>query len=289
MPISTRPGTGVVRRATAVEEFGVGAALGWGMIVACVLPIGLLGGLTITLWTGPRQWGLLVLDVVVLAIAALLEEVAFRGYPFQRLIEAIGPTGATLLMAVLFAVRHLQNPDATRVSTLVTVFAGWFLAMCYLRTRALWLSWGFHFAWNTAMGLLFGLPISGIRTFSAVIEANTSGPYWITGGGYGPEGSLIAAFVLLIGMLVLFRVTRGYAWDYSHPVIVPGGFPVDIDAAAKRQHEEAMATPAPPAPPQYVQIIAPAGSLAANLPPTLLTLRTRTDGEAEGAGDGEKT
>jgi membrane protease YdiL (CAAX protease family) len=249
---------GLVKRATAAREFALGAALGWGMMVACVLPIALAGGLTLTFWTGSHQFALVLLDLLVLAAAALLEEVAFRGYPFQRLIDAIGPTLATLLMAVLFALRHLENPDATSASTLVTVFAGWMLAIAYLRTRALWLSWGLHFAWNASMGILFGLPISGIRTFSPVIEANTGGPFWITGGNYGPEGSLAAAVVLLIGIFVLFKVTRNYAWQYAQPVIIPGGYPVDIDAAARRQHDVAMASPAAPTPPQFVQIIAPA-------------------------------
>ncbi len=215
-----------------------------------------MGGLRITLWTTPRQIGLAVLDIVVLALAALLEEVAFRGYPFQRLIESIGPLMATLLMSALFALRHISNPDSTAAGVVVTVFAGWLLSAAYLRTRALWLSWGFHFSWNVAMGLLFGLPISGIRTFSPVIESNTSGPFWITGGGYGPEGSLICGLVLLAGLVVLFKVTREYAYRYTFAPIVPAGIPVDLDAAARRQHEAAMAVPgdAAPAEPRLVQI-----------------------------------
>lgn len=257
---------GLVARPTAVREFGLGVALGWGMMVACVLPIAVIGGLRLTFWTGPHQFGLMALDLIVLALAALLEEVAFRGYPFQRLVESMGPTLATLLMAILFALRHLENPDATPASTLFTVFAGWLFAVAYLRTRALWLPFGLHFAWNAAMGVLFGLPISGIRAFSPVIEANARGPFWIAGGGYGPEGSLVAVAVILVSIFVLFKITREYAWDYAHPVIVPGGIAVDIDAATRRQHEAAMASPAAPAPPQFVQIIAPAGSMPASGP-----------------------
>lgn len=258
---------GLVKRVSAGREFALGAAVGWGMMVACVLPIALTGGLALTFWTGIHQFELLGLDLLILVLAALVEEVAFRGYAFQRLIEAIGPALATLLMAVLFALRHLENPDATAASTLVTVFAGWLLAIAYLRTRALWLPWGLHFAWNATMGLLFGLPISGIHVFSPVIEANARGPFWMTGGAYGPEGGFLALPVLLVGIVILFKVTRSYAWQYAQPVIVPGGVPVDIDAAARRQHEAAMATPAPPAPPQFVQIILPAS--AAPPPPSL--------------------
>ena len=44
------------------------------------------------LLAGSRQFGILFVDLLLLAVASLAEEVAFRGYPFQRLIEAMGPT-----------------------------------------------------------------------------------------------------------------------------------------------------------------------------------------------------
>jgi len=252
---------GLIRRATAFREFSLGAALGWGGMVVSVLPIALFGGMTITFWTGPRQFGLLFIDLITLLVAALVEEVAFRGYPFQRLIDATGPTLATLIMSATFGLVHLSNPDSTLASTLVTVLAGWLFALAYLRTRALWLPWGVHFAWNTSMGLLFGLPVSGLRNFSPVISTNAHGPLWLTGDGYGPEGGLITIFVLLGSLGVLMWITQDYAYEYAQPAIIPGGIPVDIDAAAKRQHEEAMASPAELAAPKLVQIL-PVGGVA---------------------------
>ncbi len=255
---------GLIRRATAAREFGTGAALGWGAMVVCVLPMAVIGGLTITFWRSPRQFGLLFLDLLVLLVAALAEEVTFRGYPFQRLIDGLGPVMATLLASAAFGLRHLANPESSLASTLVTVLAGWLLALAYLRTRALWLPWGLHFAWNASMGVLFGLPISGLRMFSPVISTNPHGPLWLTGDGYGPEGSGVAAVVLLASLGVLMWVTRDYAWQYAQPVIVPGGIPVDIDAAAQRQHEAAMASPAEvAATPQLVQILPVGGTSAA--------------------------
>lgn len=246
---------GLELRAGWRREFALGAALGWGGVVACVLPIALIGGLVVTLYTTWQQFGLILVDLVILAVAALAEEVAFRGYPFQRLIDATGPVIATLLMSVVFGLIHLGNPGATGASTLVTIFAGWLLAVAYLRTRALWVGWGFHFAWNASMGILFGLPISGITIFSPVVSSNAVGPLWITGGDYGPEGSAIGALVLLVLMLVLVSATRDLKHRYAQPVIVPGGIPVDLDAIARRQHEAAMgAAPASPATPQLVQI-----------------------------------
>lgn len=243
---------GLVRRPGWGREFALGSALGWAGMVACVLPIALTGGLVVTFFTAHRQFALVLLDLAVLAIAALAEETAFRGYPFQRLIEATNPTTATVAISLLFGFLHLTNYGATFASTIVTIFAGWLLAICYLRTRALWVGWGFHFTWNATMGVLFGLPISGITTFSPVVASNAVGPLWITGGDYGPEGSLICAIVILVLIFVTIRSTRDLNYRYAQPVIVPAGIPVDIDAISRRQHEQAMGPQ--DAAPQIVQI-----------------------------------
>jgi membrane protease YdiL (CAAX protease family) len=216
------------------REFGLGAAIGWGMQIASILPMVLIGGLIVSFWAIPRQFGTLFLDLLFLAVAALAEEVAFRGYPFQRLIDATGPTLATLLSSFVFAAVHIFNPSANGASFLVTVLSSWLLSIAYLRTRALWVCWGWHFAWNASMCLLFGLPVSGLTQFSPVIQSNTVGPSWITGGDYGPEASTVTALVILVGLFVVYRATRGYAYLYAQPVIVAAGIPVNLDAMSSK-------------------------------------------------------
>ncbi len=238
---------GLVFRSGWKREFGLGAALGWGMLVASILPLVLTGGLIITFWLVPRQFGILLIDLLLLAVAALAEEVAFRGYPFQRLIEAMGPTLATLVFSFAFAGLHVFNPGANRASFAITVFSSWLLSVAYLRTRALWVCWGWHFAWNASMCVVFGLPVSGITEFSPVIQSNTVGPTWITGGDYGPEASVVTAIVLLIGIFIVYRATREYAYLYTQPVIVPAGIPVDLDAMSRTlaPHHPVAPQPAP--------------------------------------------
>lgn len=203
------------------REFGLGAALGWGMLIASILPTILLGGLIVSVWTSPRQWLILLVDLLILAIASLAEEVAFRGYPFQRLVDSIGPIAATLLLSIVFGLAHMFNPGANTTSIVITIFAGWLLSAAYLRTRALWFSWGWHFAWNVSMGVLFGLPISGLTRFSPIIQSNTVGPEWITGGDYGPEASVVAGIVILAGLVAVFVMTREYARRYGRPAAPP--------------------------------------------------------------------
>jgi membrane protease YdiL (CAAX protease family) len=218
---------GLPERPTAGREWVIGAALGWGLVVLAVLPMALGGTLHVEFWWSLRSFWLLVLYLATLAVSALVEEIAFRGYPFRRLIKAMGPTGATVVMSLFFGLLHAFNPDATWISVLITMFAGVLLSLAWLRTHGLWLGWGLHFAWNASMGVLFGLPVSGIVDFSSVVQTRAIGAHWLTGGYYGPEGALLTLPVLVAGIVVLVLVTSDYAWQYTHKPIVAAGYPMD--------------------------------------------------------------
>jgi membrane protease YdiL (CAAX protease family) len=246
--------TGLVPRPGWGREFALGAALGWAGVLACVLPAALIGSLFITTFTNTHQYFVAFLDLIALAAGTLAIEIAFRGYPFLRLVEAMGPTLGTVFMAIIYAIWRTHAAPTTTASVLVSFFLGLVLAIAILRTRALWVGWGFHFAWVATMSMLFGLPVAGSMSYSPVIAANANGPAWISGGGQGPEGS---AFAVLVSLLLLFwivRLTSDLKYKYGYPEIIPGGIPVDIDAAARAQHEAAMAS-VEPQPPPLVQIL----------------------------------
>lgn len=253
-PIPAARAMGLVQRPGWGHEWRLGAALGWAGVVACVLPVALIGGLTVTAFTNAHQFYVAALDLIALSAGTLAVEVAFRGYPFQRLVEAMGSWLGTFFMAVVYAIWRTHAGQTTTAEVLVSFFLGWVLALGVLRTKALWVSWGFHFAWLAAMGLLFGLPVAGTMSYSPVIATNTSGAAWITGAEQGPEGS---AFAVLVSFLLLFAmasITSDLKYKYGFPELVPGGVPVDLDAAARRQHEAAMAQTPQNGQPQLIQI-----------------------------------
>ena len=219
---------GLGMRAGWGREFAMGAALGWAMVAVVILLVALGGHLYIQLWTAPAAWGRLVLQLFVVATVALAEEIAFRGYAFQKLVAAVGPFAATLLAGIFFGLVRVQAPAATSAAVWVSGMAAILLSVAYLRTHALWLCWGLHFAWLAAIGILFGQPLAGSRTASSVIQTYADGPTWLTGAEYGPEGSVITLVLLWIGLYFLFRITRDLAWKVNQPVLRPAGIPMDL-------------------------------------------------------------
>jgi membrane protease YdiL (CAAX protease family) len=256
-PVSAQ---GLPRRQGWPSEAGVGLAVGWSLAVICVLPMVVAGGIAIVLVLQPSAWGWLAADAAFFALAAMAEEIAFRGYGFQRFEHAVGPAGAALGFAAYYAIVQVQAPGSNHASVAVSVMLSLVLSAAYLRTRALWLSWGLNFGWKASRALIFGLAVSGVNNHSPVVQGDPMGPLWLTGGGYGLDGCWVAFAVLLAALPVVFRITHELDYRYNAPVIVPGGIPVDLDAAARRQHEAAMG-PAEPAAPSLVQIF-PAASPA---------------------------
>lgn len=235
------------------REVGLGLATGWGLAIACVLPMALIGGIAITLSTTASAWGWLLVDVAFFAFASLVEEVAFRGYGFQRFVRAVGPLGASLGFAAYYAIVQSFLPGSSRVSIFVSMAISLVLSAAYLRTRALWVSWGLNFAWKASRALLFGLAVTGVNSNSPVVQGDPMGPFWVTGGGFGLESSWITFFLILAALPVVFRITKDLDYRYNAPEIVPGGMPVDLSAAAQAQHSAAVGS-AEPAPPALVQI-----------------------------------
>jgi hypothetical protein len=236
-----------------MQEFGTGMAAGWAAAAVCVLAMALFGGIAISVSTSPSSWGWLLVDLAYFKVLCLAEELTFRGYAFQRFARATGPAGAVFGFSLLYAFLQSMTPGATRTTSALSFVLAVGLSIAYLRTRALWVSWGINFGWRASRALLFGLAVNGDNTHSPVVQGDPTGSFWLTGGGFGLESSWFAFFVMLALIPLIYRITRELDFRYNAPELIPGGIPVDIDAAARRQHEAAMG-PAEPAPQPLVQI-----------------------------------
>lgn len=159
------------------------------------------------------QSGLLGVGSVIL-IAAMLEEVMFRGVLFRMLENIWGTLPALWIQSLLFALPHLENVEgAGLVASLTTVISvmliGAFWALVFVHTRNLWIVGVNHAAWNFAI-MLTGLPLSGLEDWRglAPFESRYNGPDWLTGGVFGPENSALTVGVIVVCLVVLFHEAR---------------------------------------------------------------------------------
>jgi hypothetical protein len=132
-----------------------------------------------------------------------------RGYPLQALSEAWGAGPALAVTSVFFGLMHAGNPDVGPVGVLDTGLAGVFIGALYLRTGSLWWASGAHMAWNWTHGFLADMQVSGLEIADAPgVVAHVRGPVMVSGGSFGPEGSLLTAAVLVVAAVWAWRTPR---------------------------------------------------------------------------------
>lgn len=193
-----------------VRDLVVGSAIGIGALALAVGVAAAAGGLRFTFAGSDMLLAVgrsFVSSAVLLFVAALAEEAAFRGYPLQTLTRAHLVWFGILLTSLPFGFVHLRNPNVVPGVTFAnTAFAGVWLAAAYLRTRSLWFPLGVHWGWNWALGWIFGLPISGLRIVShPILVGQDAGPAWLTGGNYGIEGGVACSIALVVSTLFIWR------------------------------------------------------------------------------------
>jgi membrane protease YdiL (CAAX protease family) len=149
------------------------------------------------------------ITVMMLLIAALYEELLYRGYAFQTLVRAGQRVVPIVMLSLLFGLGHWGNPNRTLFSTLNTVLAGVWLSLAYLKSRNLWYPTALHLGWNLALGPLFGIPVSGrLVPAHPLLLTTGSAAHWLTGGEYGSEGGAAATVMLLAAIGWEIRALR---------------------------------------------------------------------------------
>jgi membrane protease YdiL (CAAX protease family) len=194
------------------------SALGWplGLVLGAATPLlvaaAFLAAGHADLRSAAPTAGSLPATTVQMAIGVLLlsawEEIGFRGYPLQLLAEWRGLGVAALLTGLAFGLLHAGNPGANPAGLAFTAMNGALLAWVVIRTGSLWLACGYHGGWNLVAAMVLGLRDSGAVHEGALFRTELTGPAWLTGGGFGFEGSPVTAVVEAAVLVLMVRWAR---------------------------------------------------------------------------------
>jgi len=194
----------------AARGFGAGLVLG-AMPAALAVGLSLVAGDARFLPDssgGPARYlEIMGRTALLLAPAALLEEIIFRGVGQVVLGRAIGRLPAVLTLSGLFALAHVLNPNTTALGLLNIALAGVLLGVAFYAPGGLWTAWGAHLGWNATLAAL-DAPVSGLPFQVPWIDYQPGGPVWLTGGSFGPEGGLLATVAIALATATAWRWAR---------------------------------------------------------------------------------
>ena len=164
--------------------------------------------------TAPGSWwGEAGRSTIFFLPAASFEELFIRGYVFAVLRRAAGWKLALIVTSIVFGLLHAANPNPDAESILAVIVAGFFLGAILLVTRSLYAAGAAHFAWNWVMSGALHSAVSGLPSGDPDYRVVDSGPDWLTGGRWGPEGGLAAVTAMFVVLFYLFgRYMRRMEW-----------------------------------------------------------------------------
>ena len=194
---------GLDRGAASPRILGEGFLLGVVPLAVPAVALLVVGWLDIEAAREGSSMRLAVLTLLALAPAALLEELALRGYVFSVLREAWGWKPALLVLSVLFGAAHWRNPGATVQTLTLVSLAGVFLGMVLIATGSLYAAWLAHLAWNWTLVAILHTEVSGLALPVVDYRIVERGPDLVTGGSWGPEGGIAAGAGMLLGIAYL--------------------------------------------------------------------------------------
>ena len=211
------PGAGGRGVRLAFKAFVFGATVGILMATAALTLAVTVGSADVSV-TGGSLAGLVKTAgslALLLLVAALAEELLFRGYPLSRLSGALGKVGASVVLAVAFALAHLFNPSVSALGLVNIGLAALVLSAAFFTAGGLAAAWGLHWGWNAGLALLADAPVSGLEFDLPTLDFSAGGPMWLTGGRFGPEGGLVATLAMVVVLIWLARKNTQIAEDRS--------------------------------------------------------------------------
>ena len=147
----------------------------------------------------------ILIPFALMFTVAIIEEILVRGIILRIMEEKLGSYISLTISSLIFGALHLANPNSTLISGICITTAGFLMGAAFIYSRSLWMPIALHFAWNFTQSGIYGAITSGNEKTNSLLEARIQGSEFITGGAFGPEGSVqaivfcaVAAIIILI-------------------------------------------------------------------------------------------
>lgn len=140
---------------------------------------------------------------LLMVLVAFTEELVFRGYLLNNLMQSTNKKTALFTSAFIFAAAHSFNPEFNLTAFFNILLAGLLLGINYIFTRNLWFGILLHLSWNFVQGPVLGFKVSGLE-LPSLLEQNLRGSILLTGDEFGLEASWLTAIVFGIAIPVFY-------------------------------------------------------------------------------------
>jgi membrane protease YdiL (CAAX protease family) len=199
----------------ALSRFGIGLAIGAGLITLAVLVLWVTGQYQrvptppIALGGAPALLPVLLL-AVMWTVQSSTEEAFMRGYLMQTSALQLPGWLSILLPGLIFSGVHFATEGPLPIAAINILLFALIASFVVLRQGSLWTACGIHTGWNWFQGNVFNVPVSGnvYATGLFHLRPAAGASAWLSGGSFGPENSLVVTAVWGVAALAAYRYFR---------------------------------------------------------------------------------
>ncbi|MCY7361641.1 MAG: CPBP family intramembrane metalloprotease, partial [Ignavibacteria bacterium] len=189
-----------------LKNIVLGTSIGVALQCLTILVIYLCNGFKIV---SINPVSFIIIPFTVAFTVAIFEEILIRGILFRIIEEKLGSYITLIISAIIFGGLHLLNQNSSLISAAcVAVEGGLLLGAAYIYARNLWLPIAIHFAWNFMQSGIFGAITSGNEKTNSLLTTQITGSKIITGGDFGPEGTIQATIFCIAATLILMHLNK---------------------------------------------------------------------------------
>jgi membrane protease YdiL (CAAX protease family) len=188
----------------APMELILGFVAGFVFITGTLLLLWAAGLYDVQRGTWRHVWGYFVYNSY---ISAVLEELAFRAILLRLFARMFGPLPALILSSAAFGLAHASHAPLAAVLE-ICLNSGMVLGLLYLVSGRLWLAVGAHLSIDFTEWSLMGVGDHDGLLQATPVPGHSA---WLTGGNFGPDGSLLSSLVgvvLIVAILALKRMSN---------------------------------------------------------------------------------
>lgn len=189
-----------------LKQFGTGMVLG---TIIMVVPAIFLTFLGYANWqVNELSVSTVISGFSFFTAVAVAEEMLFRGFIFQRLMESLGQWPAQIVISGMFLLTHINNPGMigmTKTLAALNIFiASVMFGLAFIKTKSLAMPVGIHFMANFMQGTVLGFGVSGVKEQSLVKAFAGECPVWLNGGEFGLEASVPGLLMVILVTVILY-------------------------------------------------------------------------------------
>lgn len=160
------------------------------------------------------KWWFIIFSFVGFMFQGLMEEVVCRGFIMNTIASRYGLVAGIVANSIIFSILHGFNASFGWLPAINLFLIGILFSVIFYYTGSIFVVAAIHTIWNFVVGPVYGIQISGIPAYSAIINTTPKTSHsLLNGGSFGIEGGLLLTIATLLFVGIVIYSIKNKPWE----------------------------------------------------------------------------